>query len=308
MSIGTLSIACLPGYKSIGVLAPILIVVGRLLQGFSAGVELGAVSVYLSEIATPGHRGFYVSWQSASQQCAVIFAAILGMILSWRLSPDQISAWGWRVPMLVGCMIIPVLFLLRSSLQETDEFLAQQHHPSFSDVLKSLATNWRLIAMGTMLVVMTTVTFYMITAYTPTFGHTVLHLADRDNLIVTLCVGLSNLCWLPVMGALSDKIGRRPLLLVCTVAALLTAYPALLWLVGDPSFSRLLTVELWLSFLYGSYNGTMVVYLTEIMPPAVRASGFSIAYSLATALFGGFTPAVCTYLIKRTGNQAMPGI
>ncbi len=159
-----------------------------------------------------------------------------------------------------------------------------------------------------MLVTMTTVSFYLITAYTPTFGHTVLHLASRDNLIVTLCVGISNLFWLPVMGALSDRIGRTPLLGGCTFLALVTAYPALLWLVTAPSFGRLLGVELWLSFLFGSYNGAMVVFLTELMPAQVRASGFSIAYSLATALFGGFTPLVCTYLIHATGNRAMPGV
>jgi len=307
MSAGTLSIACLPGYRAIGILAPILIVAGRLLQGFSAGVELGGVSVYLSEIATPGHKGFYVSWQSASQQCAVVFAAILGVALSSRLSDDQMTRWGWRVPLLVGCAIIPILFILRRSLRETDEFLARRR-PAVSEILTALMTNWRVVALGTMVVIMTTVSFYMITAYTPTFGQTVLHLAGRHTLVVTLCVGLSNLLWLPVMGAVSDRIGRRPLLLACTVLTLLTAYPALAWLVNDASFGRLLAVELWLSFLYGSYNGAMVVYLTEIMPAEVRASGFSIAYSLATAIFGGFTPAICTYLIHATNNRAVPGL
>ena len=110
------------------------------------------------------------------------------------------------------------------------------------------------------------------------------------------------------MGAVSDRVGRRPLLILFTVLMLLTAYPAMVWLVGAPSFARLLAVELWLSFLYGSYNGAMVVTLTEIMPPAVRTTGFSLAYSLATAIFGGFTPAIATWLIHATGNKAMPGV
>jgi metabolite-proton symporter len=308
MSIGTLSIACVPGYNSIGIVAPLIVLAGRLVQGFSAGVELGGVSVYLSEIATPGHKGFYVSWQSASQQCAVVFAAILGVILTSRLSPEQMTAWGWRIPLLVGCLIIPVLFLIRRSLEETEEFLARKHRPAVREILHSLADNWRIVAVGMMLVTMTTVSFYLITAYTPTFGHAVLHLKSKDNLIVTLCVGISNFIWLPLMGAFSDRVGRRPLLLTCTVLALLTSYPALSWLVNSPSFLRLLTVELWLSFLYASYNGAMVVFLTELMPAHVRASGFSLAYSLATAIFGGFTPAICTYLIEKTGNQAVPGI
>src|SRR6266704_482632 len=308
MSVGIFSIACMPGYATMGLLAPLLVLVGRLLQGFSAGMELGGVSVYLSEIATPGRKGFYVSWQSGSQQVAVMFAALTGVVLSSVLPPDKMTLWGWRVPLLLGCIIVPFLFRLRRSLQETDEFIARKHRPSTSEILRSLTANWGVVVIGTLMVTMTTVSFYMITAYTPTFGNSVLHLASIDSLIVTLCVGASNLFWLPVMGALSDRIGRRPLLFTCTILMLLTAYPTMLWLVRDPSFSKLLTVELWLSFIYGSYNGAMVVFLTEIMPVDVRTTGFALAYSLATAVFGGFTPAISTYLIHFTGNRAVPGL
>ncbi len=308
MGIGIFFISCVPGYHTIGIAAPIFVLAGRLLQGFSAGAGLGTVSVYLSEIATPGHKGFYVSWQSASQQLAVMFAALLGVLLHSRLSPTQMVAWGWRVPLLVGCAIVPFLFWLMRSLQETDEFAAHKVHPRNREILRSLLHHWRFVLIGTMLTTMTTVSFYMITAYTPTFGSGVLHLSAKNSLIVTLCVGMSNLFWLPVMGALSDKVGRRPLLLACTFLTLISSYPALLWLVTMPSFSRMLTVELWLSFLYGSYNGAMVVFLTEIIPASVRTSGFALAYSLATAIFGGFTPAICTYLIHVTGNRAVPGL
>jgi MFS family permease len=129
-----------------------------------------------------------------------------------------------------------------------------------------------------------------------------------DSLAVTLCVGLSNFFWLPVMGAVSDRTGRRPVLVAFTLLTMLTAWPALAWLVAAPSFARMLAVELWLSFLYGGYNGAMVVALTEVMPPEVRTAGFSLAYSLATALFGGFTPAVSTWLIQATGHKEAPGL
>src|ERR1700694_1547994 len=122
MSVGTLTIALVPGYETIGLFAPIVVVLGRLCQGFSAGVELGGVSVYLSEVATPGHKGFYVAWQSGSQQVAVMFAALLGVLLNSNLPPEKMEQWGWRVPLLVGLMIIPALFVLRRSLQETEEF------------------------------------------------------------------------------------------------------------------------------------------------------------------------------------------
>ncbi len=308
MSIGIFSIACMPSYATIGLLAPFLVVVGRLLQGFSAGMELGGVSVYLSEIATPGHKGFYVSWQSGSQQIAVMTAASVGVVLNSLLPAEKMERWGWRVPLLLGCIIVPFLFRLRKSLVETDEFLARKHRPDTSEILRSLRNNWGIVMVGTFMVTMTTVSFYMITAYTPTFGSSVLHLSAANSLIVTLCVGASNLFWLPIMGALSDRIGRRPLLFACTILMLVTAYPAMLWLVRDPSFGRLLTVELWLSFMYGSYNGAMVVFLTEIMPIDVRTAGFALAYSLATAIFGSFTPALCTYLIHVSGNRAVPGL
>ena len=308
MSVGIFTIAFMPSYDTIGLLAPLLVVIGRLLQGFSAGMELGGVSVYLSEIATPGHKGFYVSWQSGSQQIAVMVAASVGVALHAMLPPEKMEQWGWRVPLLLGCFIVPFLFRLRRSLQETDEFSARRTHPATSEIFRSLGNNWVIVLVGTLMVTMTTVSFYMITAYTPTFGSSVLHLSSADSLIVTLCVGASNLFWLPIMGVLSDRIGRRPLLFGCTILMLITAYPAMLWLIREPSFARLLTVELWLSFIYGSYNGAMVVFLTEIMPVDVRTSGFALAYSLATAIFGGFTPAVSTYLIHITGNRAVPGL
>ena len=307
MAVGTLMVAAVPGYATIGALAPLLVLAGRLLQGFSAGVELGGVSVYLAEIATPGHRGFYCAWQSASQQVAVMFAALLGLLLQRWLSPQAMSDWGWRVPFLVGCLIVPFVFLIRRSLQETEAFLARKHHLGASEIYRSMVTHWRIVLLGMAMVLMTTVSFYLITAYTPTFGKEVLKLSQSDVFVVTLCIGLSNLIWLPLMGALSDRIGRWPLLLGCTVLALLTAYPVLHWLVASPGFDRLLGVELWLSFIYASYNGALVVALTEIMPVEVRTAGFSLAYSLATTL-GGSSLAISQWLIHLTGNHAAPGL
>ena len=308
MAVGILLTAATPGYATLGVAAPLIVLAGRLLQGLSAGMELGGVSVYLAEIAPPGAKGLYVSWQSASQQVAVMFAAAVGLTLSESLSPQQMAHWGWRVPLWLGCLIIPAVLWLRRSLAETAEFSARQHRPDLGELLRSLAVNWRIVAVGVLMVTMTTVSFYMITAYTPTFGTSVLRLGTLDSFLATLAVGASNLLWLPTMGGLSDRVGRRPLLLACTLLMLLTAYPVLLWLTQAPSLPKLLATELWLSFLYASYNGAMVVCLTEIMPAEVRTTGFALAYSLATSLFGGFTPVICTWLIHRTHNPAVPGL
>ena len=307
MACGTVLIAFVPDYATIGIAAPLLVLLGRLLQGFSAGAELGGVSVYLAEMATPGHKGFYVSFQSASQQIAIIAAALIGFVMAHAMTHAMIEAWGWRIPFVLGCLIVPFIFVIRRSLQETPEFLARIHHPSTREVGRIMAVNWRAVLAGMMLVVMTTVSFYLITVYTPTFGRMVLKLSASDSLLVTILIGVSNLFWLPVMGALSDRIGRRPILLAATVLTALTAYPALHWLVAAPGVARMLLVELWLSFLYASYNGAMVVALTEVMPAAVRTAGFSLAYSLATALFGGNTPAVSTWLIHALDDRAAPG-
>ncbi|QXI31285.1 MFS transporter [Pseudomonas vanderleydeniana] len=307
MASGTILIVLVPGYESIGLLAPALVLLGRLLQGFSAGAELGGVSVYLAEIATPGRKGFFVAWQSCSQQVAVVVAAALGYGLNQWMATSTVADWGWRIPFMIGCLIVPFIFFLRRNLAETEEFAQRKRRPGLREVLNTLAQNWVTVVAGMLMVALTTTAFYLITVYAPTFGKTVLHLSTADSLLVTLLIGVSNFCWLPLGGALSDRIGRRPVLLAMAGLTLATAYPALSLLVKAPSFNSMLLVLLWLSFLYGMYNGAMVAALTEIMPAEVRVAGFSLAYSLATAVFGGFTPAISTALIEYTGDKAAPG-
>jgi len=307
MAAGTVVIAFCPTYASIGVAAPVIVLLGRLLQGFSAGVELGGVSVYLSEIATPGNKGFYTSFQSSSQQVAIFVAAILGYLLSESMDAATVTAWGWRIPFFIGCLIIPLIFFLRRTLEETPEFLAMKKHPSASEVFASAMANWRIVILGMMIAILTTTTFYFVTVYTPTFGKQVLKLSGADALMVTVLVAVGNFIWNPVGGALSDRIGRKPVLLTIAALSLVTAYPALHWLVAEPTFGKMLAVEMMFSFYFGIYSGTMLAALVEIVPAHVRTTCFSLAFSLAAALFGTFTPFASTWLIERTGDKASPG-
>src|ERR1700760_1001126 len=307
MALGTVVIAFCPTYASIGIAATIIVLIGRLIQGFSAGVELGGVSVYLSEIATPGNRGFYTSFQSSSQQVAIFVAAIIGFILSELMPADTFldSIGGiakWRIPFLIGCIIIPVIFFLRRTLEETPEFLAMKKHPTASEVFASAIANWRIVILGMMIAVLTTTTFYFITVYAPGFGKQ-LNLSPTGTLLVTLLVAVTNFIWNPVGGAVSDRLGRRAVLVTIATLSLVTAYPALSWLAANPTLEKLLVVQMMFSFYFGTYSGAMLGCLVEIVPSPVRTTCFSIAFALAAGIFGTATPFVATKLIEVTGQD-----
>ena len=238
-----------------------------------------------------------------------MLAALLGYGMNKVVEPRADRRLGLAHP--VHCWLhheVPFLFIIRRSLEETREFLARKHRPPLAEIFASLWQNIGIVLAGVLMVAMTTVSFYLLTVYTPTFGITVLHLSASDSLLVALAVGVSNAIWLPISGALSDRIGRWPVLIGFTVVTILSAYPAMSWLVADPTFVRMLIALLWLALMYGGYNGALYIALAEVMPVEVRTAGFSLAFALATALFGGFTPAAVTWLVKTLDNKAAPGL
>jgi MFS family permease len=182
-----------------------------------------------------------------------------------------------------------------------------QKRQSTGEIFRSLAANWKIILWSTMLVTLTSIMFYLITAYTPTFGKNVLGLKAIEAFWVTTCVAIVTFTMIPTMAAVSDRVGRKPMLAGASLVIALVAYPVMKWLVDAPSFMSLLLVETGLAVLYATYQASLVVTLTEIIPVNVRGTGFSLSYSLAQAIFGGFTPAICTALIHATANKAMPG-
>ncbi|HMA51794.1 MAG TPA: tricarballylate/proton symporter TcuC [Magnetospirillaceae bacterium] len=307
MSAGVVCIGFVPSYASIGPIAPIIVLIGRLLQGFSAGAESGTVSVYLAEIAPPARRGLFASLQTWSQQVAVIFAATIGIVLRLNLTPQQMTDWGWRVPFIIGSLLIPFLLIMRRSIEETEEFKARRRHPGLAEIWRTLWVNWRLVGTAMMMITLTAVMFYLITAYMAGFGSEVLHLSQIDSFLATICTGLANLIWIPIMGSLSDRVGRAPILMVAAATIAVVSYPCMEWLVAEPSLTRLLMVEMFLGSLYGMWQGVLIISIVEIMPAEVRAAGWSVAYSLTYAIFGGFTPALVTWLIHETGDKGMPG-
>ena len=308
MAVGTASVALTPSFASIGLFAPAIIAAGRLVQGFSLGVEAGGVNVYLAEIATPGNRGFYCAWQAASQALGVIAATALGVLLTAALTGEQMSAWGWRIPLVAGCLIIPVLFWLRRSLPETEVFERSVHARSTGEILRILAAHWPLLLAGGVMTILNTTAFYFVNGYTPTYGSAALHLAASGNFEVALVVAVTTFVLLPIFGAASDRVGRWPIVLGSALLVIASAYPALSWLVAAPGFGRLLAVETWLAVLYAAYAGALVPLLAEMMPDKVRSSGYAIILSVANGIFGSFTPAIATVLIQATGNRASPAL
>jgi len=307
MSLGIITIACTPSYEQIGIFAPIIVVCGRLLQGFSAGAELGGVVVYLAEIAEPRRRAFYTCFQVASQQFAVMAASIVGLILLTTMSKADLAGWGWRLPLLFGCMVIPILFWLRVSLSETDVFAKKKHIPTVREIGRGLISGWRVILRCMGLSAMAVVTSQAIQTYAPTFIKS-LNLGEVAGFATIFFVGLTTLIALPIMATIADNVNRKTMLIAVTLTAVVTAYPALSWLSADPSVFRFATVEIWFSLLYASYSAAQVPTMVESVPAESRTAGYAFAQAFAAAVLGGFTPAIATWLNHTFNSNAMVGV
>jgi MFS family permease len=308
MAISMAMITLTPTYNTIGIAAPILIVIARLIQGISAGAELGGASVYLSEIAPPNKKGFFVAWQSSSLMAAVLFAATIGFTMSKILSKEEMLSFGWRIPFLIGCLIVPIIFYQRRNLKETEEFLKRKSHPTIKQIFSQLTASWRIVLLGMTLTIVSNTLFYMLTVYMPSHGKLDLHLSEIDAFFSTCLIAVIGFILCPIMGSLSDKIGRPKQLMIFSILTILFCYPVFYWWTSAPSLASLLIAELFVCFVYAGYNGALMVNLTEIVPAAIRGIGFSLSYALSQALFGGFTPLISTVLVHKTGNNAAPAL
>ena len=302
MMTGTLIIAILPTYQSIGLAAPLILVLARLMQGFSAGGEFGSATAFLAE-HVPGRRGFYASWQMASQGLTTLLAAGFGALLTGSLSPEQMSSWGWRVPFVFGLLIGPVAFYIRTKLDETPEFLAAE--TTQTPLRDTFATQKvrLVIAMG--VVILGTVSAYLM-LFMPTYGVRQLGLAPSVAFSAIAVTGLIQMVFSPVAGHWSDLHGRTRIMLWAAVLLLVLVYPAFAYLIAHPSFGALIVWQIVFGFLVSGYFGATPGLLSEIFPVQTRTTGMSLAYNIAVTIFGGFGPFIIAWLISATGSKAAP--
>ena len=298
----TLIIAILPTYQTIGLAAPLILVAARLMQGFSAGGEFGSATAFLAE-HEPGRRGFFASWQVASQGLTTLLAAGFGVVLTGKLSAGQMAAWGWRVPFFFGLLIGPVAWYIRTRLDETPEFLAAETTTTpLRDTLASQKLRL-LIAMG--VVVLGTVSTYLV-LFMPTYGIKQLGLAPSVAFAAIALTGLIQMVFAPLVGHLSDRHGRTRIMLTSAVLLFVLIYPAFVYLVAHPSFGTLIVVQIVLGFLMTGYFGALPGLLSEIFPVQTRTTGMSLSYNIAVTIFGGFGPFIITWLIGATGSKVAP--
>lgn len=302
MMLGTAIIVVLPTYETIGIAAPLILVFARLMQGFSAGGEFGSATTFLAE-HVPNRRGFFASWQVASQGLTTVLAAIFGTVLTGSLTPAQLMSWGWRVPFVFGLLIGPIAYYIRSNVDETPEFLAAETTQSpLRDTFAGHKTRL-LIAIG--IVVLGTVATYLV-LFMPTYGVKQLGLPPSIAFSAVVLTGLIQMVGSPFVGHWSDKVGRTGLMLTSAAVMLVLIYPAFSWLVARPSAGTLIAVQVAMGVVVTGYFAALPGLLSEIFPVATRTTGMSLAYNIAVTVFGGFGPFIIAWLIRETGEKVAP--
>ncbi|HEX7911337.1 MAG TPA: MFS transporter [Paraburkholderia sp.] len=306
MTFGMLLLAIAPPYSAIGIGAPLMIVLARMLQGFSVGGEFGSSTALLIEAAPFSKRGFYGSWQMASQAAALLLGALVGGLITHRLSPEALKSWGWRVPFIVGLIIGPIGFYIRRRLADSEVFLLAQKNARRATLGEVFRSHGRELLCGLGSVIALTVTVYVLISYLPTFAVKQLKLPYAQSFYALIVGNLLLTVLSPLTGAWSDRIGRKGLSLWSLVITLAIMYPLFAWLAAEPSTSRLILVQALLSITLSGYYGPCGALIAELFPANVRGIGLSLAYNVAVMVFGGFGPLVVTWLIDVTGSPLAP--
>jgi MHS family proline/betaine transporter-like MFS transporter len=302
MMIGTLIIVLVPTYAQIGAAASVIIVIARLIQGFSAGGEFGSATAFLIEYA-PNRRAFYASWQVASQGAAILLAALLGAVLNASLTQGQLESWGWRVPFICGLLIGPVGYYIRRHMAETPEFSAAKASESpLSDMFAAQKMRL-LITVG--FVALGSVGNYL-ALYMPTYSIVQLGLPPTIGFLATLVTGVIMTIGSPFIGMLADRIGPVRIMMGAALSTAVLGYPMFYLLVSHPTVPVLMFVQVVLGTLATVYFAPMPALMSAIFPVQVRTTGLSLGYNIAVTIFGGFAPFILTGLIASTGSKLSP--
>jgi MFS family permease len=307
MTVAIALIGFAPTYAAIGIAAPMIIVLARLLQGFSAGGEFASATSFLIESAPADRRGFYGSWQMVGQGLAILAGSLLGAFLTRSFTPEALNSWGWRIPFLLGLVIGPLGLFIRRRLDETSVFLAtdqkSEQLPSLGSAVAS-HTRETFVCMG--VVVAGTISFYIILLYMPTFARVQLHL-PLDQAFFAQAVSLAcTVVLTPIFGIVSDRIGRKPVVIGAMILYLVLTYPLFVWMNANPSLTSLMVTQIVLCSVVGIFFGPISTIVAEQFPAHIRSTGLGLSYNVAVMVFGGFAPFFVTWLIATTGSPVAP--
>jgi MHS family proline/betaine transporter-like MFS transporter len=302
MTIGTALMAFMPTYSSIGIAAPIMVLIARLLQGFAVAGEFGSATAFLVEHSRE-RKGFFASFQWFGQGLAAVLASLFGVVILGSLTADQLNSWGWRVPFLFGLLIGPIGLYIRSQVGETPEF--EQQGPSHAPLRQLFATQWERLLLAIGVVVLSTSSNYII-LYMPTFAIRQLHLPQTLGFIATLIGGIVLMFGAPLFGHMSDRFGRIQMMIGVSALFAVSAYPMFALVVAYPSLATIIVIVCWLSILKAAYSGVLPSLMSELFPIATRSSGVAISYNVGVPIFGGFAPLIAAWLIRATGSPLAP--
>lgn len=308
MGISTFAVGCLPTYQQVGIWAPILLTLCRLLQGISTGGEWGSCMSFLAEYATPFNRGFIVSWSEFSIAVGLLLGSGSGAILSYLLSPEELNAWGWRIPFWSGILIALLGLYVRRQIDETPVFKECEDAQALTqtplmDVLKNYKKE-TILSFG--IVIGWTISYWLVMAYMPTYISKVLKFPLSVGLSLNTFLIVIFMVAIPFTGILADKIGRKPVIIYSTLGFVILSYPLFYLLSTTHSTAIMFMVLVVLAILEALICGGATVYMTEIFPTNIRCSAIAIGYNIAVACFGGTAPFISTWLISTTGSNLAP--